>query len=187
MHSTGSASAVPYLFWQGSIDLSAYTLKDLTWVTTRKDIQEPGNFILNYATPQRLQFIEFVSNTPFNRDRLDLIADDWQLQEAVPGMMDSRVNFQNIIDGRWRQFSPDTSLPAASAVTLKSSSFGSCEPSASEKLYTYCMVKFADFSGIAPADTLFIPGRRFLLGGAAVQESDLEYVMRLRRSYVFQE
>lgn len=162
-------------------------LKDLTWVTVNKGIQEPGNFSLNYATPQRLQFIEFVSNTPFNRDRLDLIFDDWQLHDAVPGMMDSRVDFQNIIDGRWRQFSPDTTLPAASAMTLKSSSFGSSEPSASEKLYTYCMVKFDDVSGIVNGDTIFIPGRRFLLGGAAIEESDLEYVMRLRRSYVLQE
>ena len=186
-HSTGAASGVAYLFWEGGIDLGAYSLKDLTWVTTQKDIQEPGNFILNYAAPQRLEFIEFVSNTPFNRDRMDLIFDDWQISEAVPGMMDSRVNFQNIIDGRWRQFSPDTTLPAASALTLKSSGFGSCEPTASDNLYSYCMVKFSDVSTIEADDTIFIPGRRFLLGGAAVKESELEYVMRLRRSYVFQE
>ena len=182
-----TAAGVPYIFWEGSIDLSAFSMKDLTWVTTQKDIQEPGNFVLNYATPQRMEFIEFISNTPMNQARLDTIAGDWEINEAVPGMMDSTINYENIIEGRWRQFSPDTSLPAASAITLKSSSFGSCEPSASKKLYTYCMVKFDDISTIAPLDTVFIPGRRFLLGGAAVKESDLEYVMRLRRSYVLQE
>ena len=181
-----TTAGTPFLFWEGVIDLGAFRLKDLTWVTTVKDIQEPGNFALNYATPQRMEFIEFVSNTPLNRNRLIAVADDWEIGNAVPGMMNSTVDFQNIIDGRWRQFSPDTTLPAASALTLKASSFGSCEPSASDRLYTYCMVKFDDFSGIAPADTVFIPGRRFLLGGAAIQESDLEYVMRLRRSYVLQ-
>jgi len=183
-----SDAGVPFLFWEGNIDLSALALKDLTYVTMEKDIQEPGNFILNYATPQRLEFIEFVTNQPMNRDRLTLIADDWeQVGAAVPGMMNSQINFENIILGRWRQISPDTTLPAASALTLKSSNFGSSEPSASQKLYTYCMVKFDDISAIAPADTLFIPGRRFLLGGMAVEENDLQYLMRLRRSYVLKD
>ena len=185
--STGTASGVTYLYWEGGIDLGAYSLKDLTWVTVNKGIQEPGNFILNFAEAQRMEFIEFVSNTPFNRDRLDLIFDDWQIHDAVPGMMESRVDFQNIIDGRWRQLATDTTLPTASALTLKSSSFGSGEPSASDNLYTYCMVKFSSIAGQEEEDNMFIPGRRFLLGGAAVAESELEYVMRLRRSYVLQE
>jgi len=70
---------------------------------------------------------------------------------------------------------------------MKAASFGSCEPSASERLYTYVMVKFDDISTIAPDDTLFIPARRFLLGGVAVQEGEREYIMRLRRSYVLQQ
>ena len=99
--------------------------------------------------------------------------------------MGSRINYENIIDGRWRQFSPDTTLATGSAVTMKASSFGSCEPSAAETLYTYVMIKL---DGIAdPADTLFIPGRRFLLGGVTVKEGEMEYIMRLRRSYVLQQ
>ena len=176
-----------FLFWDGGIDLGAYNLKDLTWVTQAKAIQEPGNFKLDYTTPQRMEFIEFVTNTPLNRDRLTLVADNWETGDAVPGMMNSVIDYQNVIVGRWRQFSPDTTLPQASAITLKQDSFGSSEPSASEKLYTYCMCKFDDISTIAADDTVFIPGRRFILGGTAVKENDLEYVMRLRRSYVFQE
>jgi len=183
-----SLAGSPFLFWEGTIDLSALALKDLTYVTLSKEIQEPGNFRLNYATPQRLEFIEFVTNQPMNRARLTLIADEWeQIGEAVPGMMNSQINYENIILGRWRQISPDTTLPAASALTLKSSSFGSSEPSASQKLYSYCMVKFDDISTIAPADTLFIPGRRFKLAGVATEEGDLQYLMRLRRSYVLQD
>ena len=182
-----ATSGTPFLFWEGSINLGAFMLKDLTWVTTEKDIQEPGNFQLNYATPQRMEFIEFVTNIPLNLAALTLVADDWETNSAVPGMIGSTIDYQNVITGRWRQFTPDTSLPGGSAITLKTSSFGSCEPSASEKLYTYCMVKFQDFSGIAPADTIFIPGRRFLLAGAAVEEAEYEYIMRLRRSYVLQE
>ena len=174
-----------FLYWEGSIDLGAFTLKDLTWVTMEKDIQEPGNFALNFATPQRIEVIEFVSNTQFNVERLGEIADDWEANYAVPGMMESRVNYENIIDGRWRQFSPDTTLATGSAVTMKASSFGSCEPSASERLYTYVMVKFDSLPG--DGDTLFIPPRRFLLGGVAVQEGEYEYIMRLRRSYVLQQ
>jgi len=174
-----------FLFWESSIDLSAYTRKDLTWVTTDKEIQEPGNFKFNLPTVEAVEFIEFVSNTPFNRDRLTLIADDLETQNAAPGMMGSRVNFENIIMGRWREFSTDSTIAAGSAVALKSSSFGSCEPSASGKLYTYCMMKAPLI--VVPGQDFFIPGRRFLLAGSAVQEPDLEYVMRLRRSYVLQE
>jgi len=174
-----------FVYWEGSIDLGAYVLKDLTWVTTEKDIQEPGNFALNYASPQRIEVIEFVSNTQFNKERLTEIADDWETNYAVPGMMESRVNYENIIDGRWRQFSPDTTLATGSAVTMKASSFGSCEPSASERLYTYVMIK-TDAPG-GDGDTLFIPPRRFLLGGVAVKEDDNSYIQRLRRSYVLQQ
>jgi hypothetical protein len=180
-------SGATFLYWEGSIDLGAYVMKDLTWVTTQKDIQEPGNFQLNFATPQRIEVIEFVSNTQFNKPRLTRIAEDWELEAAVPGMMDSRTNFENIIDGRWRQFSPDTSLATGSAVTMKASSFGSCEPSASEALFAYVMIKLDDPFNVSPDDTLFIPGRRFLLGGAAVEEDELAYIMRLRRSYVLQQ
>jgi hypothetical protein len=179
--STGSN----YIYWEGSIDLGAFVQKDLTWVTMEKDIQEPGNFALNFATPQRIEVIEFVSNTQFNKERLTEIGEDWRLNNAVPGMMESRVNYENIIDGRWRQFSPDTSLATGSAVTMKASSFGSCEPSASERLYTYVMIKLDEVP--APLDTLFIPARRFLLGGVAVEEGEREYIMRLRRSYVLQQ
>ena len=93
-----STAGVPFLYWEGVIDLGAFVLDDLTWVTTEKDIQEPGNFELNYTTPQRMEFIEFVSNTPLNRDRLTEVADDWQVNDAVPGMMGSTLNFENIIN-----------------------------------------------------------------------------------------
>lgn len=176
-----------FIYWEGSIDLGAYVLKDLTWVTTEKDIQEPGNFALNFATPQRIEVIEFVSNTQFNKERLTEIADDWETNYAVPGMMESRINYENIIDGRWRQFSPDTTLATGSAVTMKASSFGSCEPSASERLYTYVMVKLDSPGQTDDGDSLFIPARRFLLGGVAVKESDNAYIQRLRRSYVLQQ
>ena len=182
-----SLAGSTFLYWEGGIDLGAYTLKDLTWVTQAKAIQEPGNFQLNFASPQRLEFIEFVSNTPFNLARMTLIADNWETGGAVPGMMNSVVNYENIIVGRWRQFSQDTTLPGGSAITLKLDSFGSSEPSASDKLYSYCLVKFDPLGLIQEEDSVFIPGRRFILGGAAVQEGDLEYVMRLRRSYVLQE
>jgi hypothetical protein len=182
-----STSGAIFLYWEGSIDLAAYVLKDLTWVTTQKDIQEPGNFQLNFATPHRIEVIEFISNTQFNRDRLANIADDWEVEDAVPGMMDSRVNYENIIDGRWRQFSPDTTLAQGSAVTMKASSFGSCEPSASESLFAYVMIKLDDPFNVDDGDTLFVPGRRFLLGGAAIEESELAYIQRLRRSYVLQQ
>jgi hypothetical protein len=182
-----ATSGTPFIYWEGQIDLAAFMFNDLTWVTTEKDIQEPGNFQLNYATPQRMEFIEFVTNAPLNLAALTLVADDWETNSAVPGMIGSTIDYQNVITGRWRQFTPDTTLPGGTAITLKTSSFGSCEPSASERLYTYCMIKFQDFSGLAPADTIFVPGRRFLLAGAAVQESEYEYIMRLRRSYVLQE
>ena len=174
-----------FLYWEGKIDLAAYVMKDLTWVTTSKDIQEPGNFELNFGTPQRIEVIEFVSNTQFNKNRLIRIADDWETENAVPGMMNSRVNYENIIDGRWRQFSPDTTLASGSAVTMKASSFGSCEPSASEALFAYVLVKFD--TQPQPLDSVFVPARRFLLGGAAVEENDLSYMMRLSRSYVLQQ
>jgi len=180
-----STAGVRYPYWEGTIDLSAFVLKDLTWVTTDKDIQEPSNFTATLATASTFEVIEFVSNVPLDLSRLTRVVDDWELESAVPGMMGSTLNFENIINGRWRQFSTDTTLAAGSVIELKSSAFGSCEPSASEKLYSYVILK-ADRI-LDPDDTIFIPGRRFLLGGAAIEEDELAYIMRLRRSYILQQ
>ena len=173
------------LYWEGQIDLGAFLLKDLTWVTTGRAIQEPGNFEFNFQIPQRVEFIEFIANQPLNRTRLEEVASNWEEQYAVPGMMGSQFNFENIIMGRWRQFSTDTALATGSAVTLKTEEFGSGEPSASERLYCYCMLKFSQTPD--PEETFFVPGRRFVLAGAAIEEKEYEYIMRLRRSYVQQE
>jgi len=180
-----STAGQNFLYWSGSIDLSAYLLKELTWVTTGRAIQEPGNFTFTFATPQTVEFIEFITNTPISRAQLTNVLDDWEITNSVPGMLGSQVDFQNVIMGRWRQFSTDSTLATGSAVTLKTEEFGSGEPSASERLYTYNIMKFS--TPLEGDDTFFIPNRRMILAGAGLKESDYEYIYRLRRSYVLQE
>jgi len=66
---------------------------------------------------------------------------------------------------------------------ISSGSFGSKEPSASDRLYCYRILKCVGVS----AETLVAPACRVGLFGAMYAENQLSHMMRLKRSYELQQ
>ena len=64
-------------------------------------------------------------------------------------------------------------------------SFGSSEPTAVQKLWLYRIIVARGAIGVE-AGTLFVPATRFVLGAEIIDEPELEYMMRLKRSYELQ-
>ena len=103
----------------------------------------------------------------------------------APGMLGTGQDFSTIIYGNYRLYVPNASLGAFPGFLqlLSSTSFGSKEPTASENLYFYRLVKCA---GAAP-DTLTLPACRIGLFGTFYHEDEKAYMMRLKRSYELQQ
>jgi hypothetical protein len=171
-----------YIGYDTTIDLSGYNIRDETFFTLASSIQDPGRYtatmiVVDYS----IEVLEVVSQIPLSLTQISL---DWD-NGSLPGFSGSKQTFTNIIIGQYRDFAKHTNYSAANnLIPIKGVSFGSTEPTASDKLYVYVLVKI-NTPGAAPSpgDAVGIPERRIVIGGVSASEPDLEYLMRMRRSY----
>jgi len=61
--------------------------------------------------------------------------------------------------------------------------FSSLDPTAANKLWCYRVVRVNAAAPLAPARVLNIPASRFILVGTTIEEKELPYMMRLKRSF----
>ena len=98
------------------------------------------------------------------------------------GMLGDDNDATTIIMGSYRFKAGNSNLTYPQMMrTEQASIFSSGEPTAASKLYCYrIIVPLTDGAG---ATTLQVPAARFYLTGVKDNEPDLEYMMRLKRSY----
>lgn len=168
--------------WEGSIDLTGYAAQDKTMFFTGQTISEVGDWTTTNVDVIGLQCLEVVSMVPLD---LTILATD-MANNIYPGMPRSDFNQEHIVQARYRFLTPFTNQ-AAAAVGLnfpfvaRQQEFGTGEPTTSNKLYCYVVVTQISLD---LKNDMFIPSRRFVLAGVPLNEPDLEYLMRLRRSFV---
>jgi len=170
------------LLFSSTIDLTGWTMEEFTFGTVQSQYQDPGVYS-STAISSKTEVIEIISDVPINLAALTIIKDNLGL--SVPGMLGSAQDFSTILYGNYRLYVPNASLAAFPGFLqlISSGSFGSKEPTASAELYCYRLVKCAG----APGELLQAPACRIGLFGAFYQEGDLEYMMRLKRSYELQQ
>jgi len=184
-HSTSSGLVVGA--WEGYIDLSGYTREEQTWFTRNVMIQGMAQPAMSSATATRMFVHEIVSEIRLTDDQLAVLGESLDFPGGLGhghGMPGHDVDLQSIVFGRVREFAPLTTLPASSGACqiLSENFYGTNSGSAASKLWCYVVI-----SNIAPATfgtLFFIQGAiAFVLSGAVDEEPDLEYIMRLKRSY----
>jgi len=184
-HSTTSSLVVGA--WEGYIDLSGYTREEQTWFTRNVMIQGMAQPAMSSTIATRMFVHEIVSEIRLNDDQLAVLSENLDYPGSLGhghGLSGHDVDLQNIIFGRVREFAPLTTLPASSGACqiLSENFYGTNSGSAASKLYCYVVI-----SSLAPATFVtmsFIQGAiAFVLSGAVDEEPDLEYIMRLKRSY----
>jgi len=170
------------LLFSSTIDLSGWTMKDFTFGIVKTLTQDPGVYS-STAVSARTEVIEIISDIPISLAALTVIKDN--LGASVPGMLGSAQDFMSILYGQYRLYVPNASLAAFPGFlqVIAGGSFGSKEPTASSELYCYRLIKCTGLAG----DTLTAPASRIGMFGAMFQEGDLEYMMRLKRSYELQQ
>jgi hypothetical protein len=161
-----------------TIDLSGWSMNEMTFGTVQERYQDPGVYSTTAASA-KAEVVEIISDVPLGDTDLLLVANN--LGSNVPGMLGSNQDFTTIIYGNYRLYVPNASLTAFPGFLqlISTGAFGSKEPTASDRLYCYRIIKCVG----VPGETLEAPACRVGLFGAMYQEGDIEYLMRLKRSY----
>jgi len=172
------------LLYTSVIDLSGWSMEKFTFGTVQSQFQDPGVYT-STAISAKVEVVDIISQIPLPRSSPQLANIVANMGSKAPGMLGTEQDFSSIIYGNYRLYVPNNSLGAFPGFLqlLSSSSFGSKEPTAAENLYFYRLVKCVG----APGETLTIPASRIGLFGAFYEEGDLEYMMRLKRSYELQQ
>ena len=172
----GTKSAV----WKGYIDLAGYTREEQTWFTRNVQIQGtsyPSEFTASIDL--NVPVYDIISEVPLSDNEL-AYCNGWM----YPGDIgQSTTNLQQIIFGRVRIFSLQTTLAAGSGTPLLVGEdfFGLNNGTARDKLYLYKVIGSVHL--LDPAQNVIMGNAHFVVSGAVDEEPDLEYIMRLKRSY----
>ncbi len=182
------------------LDLSGYTQSDLT-VGFRRSFEQSGG--IEYITwksfdVQNDGILEnvIISSVPMNDAQLSasIISCPGFTPYKDPALAIDWGNFNrsHIIHGRLRYLFPNSTIGstaytgpgAAALMAITDNDYSSLEPSAADCLYCYRV-----FSLPIPGKeevgvkNISLPPKRVILDAFTVEEAELEYMMRLKRSY----
>ena len=172
------------IYYETYFDLSGYELTDLTLVPEQISLQDPGYYSYTSITPDPengLMVLDIVS-----QERLDpyQAALEMKARNVAPGMTGSPYDSTSILYGTYRFMAKDTTYTNIGNINsvVNRGSFGTGEATAAAKLWVYRIV--IPLNTVPdPAMILSIPASRFNLLGTVIEETELPYLMRLKRSY----
>jgi len=179
------------LVYSSLIDLSGYTMDELTFSTIETAYQDPGIYSQTDGagapgSQTKLEVIEMVTDVPFDEAAQQTVLDD--MGKTTPGMLSTTYDHRQIIYGRYSLYVPNTTLGLPGYMQLVSAGgFGSKEPTAAAKLYCYKIIRV---TGPAPpnlGELIELPASRCGLYGRMFREDEIPYLMRLKRSYELQQ
>ena len=174
-YNEGLPNAIAY---ESYFDLSGYTQSKLTWVPEGCMVQDPGRFVAENMPDVDIEVLDIIS-----QERLSLTEIEADLFTGnLPGAPATTIDREQIIFGQYRVMSTNTNYVSLDICTVMTGgSFGSGQASAAAKLWYYKIIRI---NGIkTAASDLRIPASNFIMPGVAVQEEELPYMMRLKRSY----
>jgi hypothetical protein len=179
----------PYMVNRQYIDLSGWSRDQLTTFIQGVDFQHSRRPRSTTIGVLEVTMVDILST----RELTDHELTNWGLvvapgvSEDLPGFMDSTVDLMQVIYGeRTTMVSSNTMAPGLAGsvyVTLGGETFGSGNPTAMNRLH-WTRVIWAN--GAGPTETLSIGGTNLIVTALTVEEKDLVWIERLRRSYVQQ-
>jgi len=175
-YKTWEGPVADVIFNETYIDLSAYELDDLTFFPVVAALQDPGMYQAALAEP--MQVLDVISTASL--DIAEVIANIGD--NNVPGMMESTMDFTQIIWGQYRTFLGQASFQAGANLFLPANGgvFGSGSPTTASRLYC---TRIIITSGGTEGNYLNIPASRMIVNAVVSKESELSFLMRQKRSY----
>ena len=173
------------LYYQTTLDLSAFFVQDKTFFPLDVRIQEPGVLqctpVADWVNAAQIEVLDLISSVPLDVDTISL----GMSTRDYPGFAESDIDNQFILYGRYQAFSQTTTSSFTGLMQLvKSSTFGAGLPTATDKLYCLRIVRSS--AGGAPVGTgakIDMGPTRYMVMGEADVESELARIYRLRQSF----
>lgn len=170
--------------YRSYIDLSGWTQQDLTTFTTGVDIQKDRMPLAVIPAPGSCPII-----TEFDILTTRKIRDDELFQTigaTTPGFHPSTVDLMSVIYGEQTTYAQNSNIPGT-YIKTSSSTWGSGNPTAMEKLHwTRIYVTSFSTSGGDVSGTFNAYPTNLVVQATTMEEKDLVYMERLRRSYELQ-
>jgi len=161
------------------IDLAGWSSQDLTTFTQGIDIQKQMIPLKTIGSLGMLKIYEFDFIT--TRRLTDTELSPGSLLD-MPGFIESTVDLMELIYGERMEYGSNLSIPG-SFVQISGETFGSGNPTAMDKLH---WTRLVVFDSPTELDTGAIFATNLVVQAMTVEEKDLVWMERLRRSYVLQ-
>lgn len=176
-------------YYQDSIDLSGYALQRMTFFPELGFLQESPLRSITGSEAAGLWDATIISSVPLDINSLFTEL----LFSSAPGLtplgsvgINDASDWSQILYCRIRNDSLDTTLANSVGLTkpVDMGQLGSLEPTAADKLFVSRIVyPYGTVSLTTLFATLSAPGQRVGFRGMMAEEVELEYMMRLKRSY----
>lgn len=177
---------VTWFLWRGYFDLSGMTVEQQTLFMLGVVFQESDTFILtNAQAAGSLRVYDIVSKRFIDDDSFNVahmggpFGNTW----FAPGMEGSAYDLEEICYGRYRQFAPDTAIPGG-LIQVQDASWGTGTATAGSRLY---ITRAIFVTGMTTSGLITSPPTAVVIPGTIALEEDLQFMERLRRSYVIPE
>jgi len=162
------------------IDLSGWSAQDLTTFVQGVDIQKQMIPLKTVGSLGMLKIYEFDFIT--TRRLTDSELAPGNLLD-LPGFLESTVDLMEVIYGERMEYGSNLQIPG-SFVQISGETFGSGNPTAMDKLHWTRLVVFDHPTEL---DTGALFATNLIVQALTVEEKDLVWMERLRRSYVLQD
>lgn len=175
------AATEQFAVYRTYVDIVGWSKDDITAFTQGAAFQEGGPIYFTGGGILAMKCWDIIS---VNYIDDDAFTDTSTMVQGVnwcpPGLSNSNYNLEEILVGRWREFSPDQNINTTRQVG--SGVWGAGDATAGDRIYITKV--FWLNSAMGTGDRLVIPDSAVVIPTLLVKESDLVYLERLRRSYV---
>ena len=165
-------------YWQGYIDLAGWSAQDLTMFTQAVDIQK-SQMTRNNGAAGSIPMVKEIDILTTRK----LTSDEILELSTLPGFEGNTVDLMEVIYGLRRTLVFNANI-AGEFVVADVETFGSGNATAMDKLHWTRMILVT--LGAAPSADLFVYPTNLVVAALTMQEKDLVWLERLRRSYVLQ-
>jgi len=168
------------MVYRSYIDLAGWSKQELTTFTQGVDIQKSDIPVL--APPPAATDIvwEYDFLTTRRLTDLEVSAIGFGL---TPGFLPSTVDLMEVIYGERMQYARNTQIPQT-LIQISGETFGSGNPTATDKLH---WTRYIRLGHSVPTDSIDVYPTNLVVQAMTVEEKDLVWMERLRRSYVLQD
>jgi len=176
-----------FAVWTGYIDLTGMTVtQDLSLGVQAVEFQECFSHLVFASS----MFVwDLVTDVPVDWSQALNNTDGSSQLVPMPGFLGSNQNIENVVEGKFRMFSPGQTVTATGVtegtIPIQASRWGTNVATAADRLYISRIVAVAPTPTLNPAAIL--PPTLVAMPVVFFEEPDLSHMERLRRSYILQQ